>query len=588
MTVTSRSRLSEIAAYVVAALGSLLAAGWALQLWRADLSVPFVYGGDALFTGAFTKSLIEHGSAVANPSIGAPGTGSLLDYPTVDAVHQFALRVLGWLTGDVSAAINLYFLLGFALTAIVSVAVLRAMKVSRVAAVTTSILFALLPYHFLRGEVHLFLSAYWMVPISVLLCLWVLDDEPFLFPPDSWKVAFAQRRTLIAAGAAVILGASGIYYAYFTCFLLLVAGVAAAIRMRGWRPLVASGLVVLAICFVVGAGSVQGIVYRAQAGPNEEVAERWVGEAEIYSLRLAQLVLPVSDHRLPLAARLKAAYRNVLATVAPSSDNENDTSSLGLVLSLGFLGLLAMAVWDPRRPRSQLPSSLALLTVASFLLATVSGLGLLFAMAITPQIRAYNRISVFIAFLAAAFVAWAIDRVRTRMGDGALATGLAMSVCALLVIGGALDQTTVGFVPDYAGAKAAYVADAAIVHEIETLVPEGAAIFQLPYMPFPENGPIGSMADYEHFKAYLHATSTVWSYGATRGRDDDLWQRNVSALPSPEMVAALKQAGFSGIWVDTRAYADAGAGVIQGLEDASGKDALYSEDGRIAFVLLDR
>jgi len=41
-------RRTALGAYVAAALIATLAGGFVLQIWRADLRVPFSYSGDAL------------------------------------------------------------------------------------------------------------------------------------------------------------------------------------------------------------------------------------------------------------------------------------------------------------------------------------------------------------------------------------------------------------------------------------------------------------------------------------------------------------------------------------------------------------
>ena len=83
-------------------------------------------------------------------------------------------------------------------------------------------LFALLPYHFLRGQDHLFLAAYWAVPLGCFLVLSVLADAPLVTPLRS-------RRTLaIVAACVVIVGSAAVYYAAFTLVLLAVAAVLAA------------------------------------------------------------------------------------------------------------------------------------------------------------------------------------------------------------------------------------------------------------------------------------------------------------------------------------------------------------------------
>src|SRR5207248_1337788 len=95
--------------------------------------------------------------------------------------------------------------------------------------------------------------------------------------------------------------------------------------------------------------------------------------------------------------------------------------ALGVVAAIGFLWLVLVAllslVASARRmsidERFRHASAGALI---AFLLATVGGVSTLINYWITPQLRAWNRISVFIAFFSLVAVALLLDRLRRRVG----------------------------------------------------------------------------------------------------------------------------------------------------------------------------
>src|SRR5580704_4174670 len=68
---------------VAAALLALAGAAWALQLWRADLGVPFHYSSysDVMFYVSLVKGIINHGWFFTNHSLGAPYGQQLYDFP---------------------------------------------------------------------------------------------------------------------------------------------------------------------------------------------------------------------------------------------------------------------------------------------------------------------------------------------------------------------------------------------------------------------------------------------------------------------------------------------------------------------------
>src|SRR5262249_26949537 len=110
-------------------------------------------------------------------------------------------------------------------------------------------------------------------------------------------------------------------------------------------------------------------------------------------------------------------------------ETENATSRLGLLASLGFLTLLAALVLPASRRWARdepLLLAAATLTLALVLLGTVGGFGSLFNLLVSPEIRAYNRVSPFIALYAWIAMTMVIDRLMPSsvMGRAALVLGL--------------------------------------------------------------------------------------------------------------------------------------------------------------------
>src|SRR5665811_1326720 len=73
--------------------------------------------------------------------------------------------------------------------------------------------------------------------------------------------------------------------------------------------------------------------------------------------------------------------------------------------------------------------------------------------------------------------------------------------------------------------SAAYAADSTFGQQVQAMLPPGASVFQLPYLPFPESPPMFGMSDYEPLRGYLNTAGFRWSYGATKGRPDAAWQQ---------------------------------------------------------------
>src|SRR5690606_17161453 len=135
-------------------------------------------------------------------------------------------------------------------------------------------------------------------------------------------------------------------------------------------------------------------------------------------------------------------------------------------------------------------NSLVLLNISAVLLATIGGFGSIFALLISPQIRAYNRISVYIAFISLFALAVLIDLLIKKYNKSKLHYTAMVGVICILIIIGILDQTDRSLIPNYQLLKEEYLNDREFVGNIESSVPESSIIYQLPYVPFPENPPV--------------------------------------------------------------------------------------------------
>jgi phosphoglycerol transferase len=340
-----------------------------------------------------------------------------------------------------------------------------------------------------------------------------------------------------------------------------------------------SGVVLAgAIAGVMALAGLPTLIHRARHGANPAVAVRGAPEAELHGATTASMLLPVGGHRIPQLRQLRERYNRT--TPVPA---EGSASALGLCASAGFVVLLGVLVHPRRdRPREELWRPLGVLNLMSLGLATIGGFGSLFALLVTPQIRAYKRINVIIGFLALFALVLLLERLGRRFPRWGRA------VLPLVLVVGLLDQVTADAVRPRPDVQAEYAGDAAFVSQIEDLVPAGAMIFQLPYLSFPEAAPVARMIDYEPLRLYLHSHRLRWSYPTMRGRPGDLWVREVSGRPPAAMIDGLSTAGFAGLVVDRFGYDDGGRAIEAALGDQLGRPLAISPDERLAFFALHR
>ena len=388
-----KSLVARLLPYLVVSLLSMVILIVLFRLWSADLTVPFSDVEDGVFLQAWFKCVQENGWFLHNPALGAPGGSDLYDFPMADNLHFFVVKMLALVFRSPGLLFNMYCLLMFPLVACTTLFALHRLPINRNLAAVGSLLYAFLPYHMMRMLGHVFLASYYLVPMECLLIVYLAQGRTFGFgSPD------ARRRLVAALVLCLLVSSAGVYYAFFGCFFYFIAGLFASLQLRSWRSLRTS--ILFCACTTVGVvlNLIPVFLYRFAHGRNPEAVIRYPMHAELFALKIAQLLLPASGHRFYPLAKLKTDYNNGGVLI-----NENDAATLGIICSVGFLLLLWQLLRRPRLPLSERQSlfeCLAVANLAAILLGTMGGLGSVFNLLVTAWIRSYNRISIFIAFFA--------------------------------------------------------------------------------------------------------------------------------------------------------------------------------------------
>jgi phosphoglycerol transferase len=568
--ILNNNRIRQSSQYIAAAAVCMLMLCWLIQLWQADLRVPFYYTGDSIFWAMSTKGVIENGWYWQNPFIGAPGILQMYEFPGLDNGVMGVIWLMSVLTHNPFVVMNLYYLLSFPLITVSSLYVLRHFNLSYIPALFVSLLYAFLPFHFMRNQHHLILNDYYVVPLAILVVLWLTRE----------LMATRGRKFVISVLISILLGCSGVYYPFFFCFLLVVAAGIGVLRFRRLRPLWMAFVFIAITTVTIFINLSPSFIYQYKHG-HAGAMLRVPSESESYGLKISQLLLPITVHRIHLLDRIKRFHN------ANSMVSENDSASLGIIGSIGFLGLLAQLLYRKEliADARGLFHDLSALNIFAVLLGTIGGIGLLFSLYVSSAIRCYNRISVYIAFFSFMAVAYGIDSIyrRTRTARN---RSIFYVLLAVALVGGALDQTSVWYVPYYEPNKAEFVSDKAFVNQIEGSMPAGSMIFQLPYTQFPETIPSGKMIDYDLFRGYVHSKKLRWSYGAIKNRDVDRAQQRVASLPPEELLQALAFEGFTGLYLDRVGYDDNGAAIEAEFSKLLQAKPLNSPNGRLLFFNL--
>ncbi len=545
----------RVAWYAGAMLLSCVLVTVGMQLWSRDLHTPFYYDLDALLYLPLVKTTIEHGSHWRTERLGAPGEQELYDFPVIDYLHFGILWALGQVLPDLLLVYNVYSLLTYPLTVLTAMWVLRWLKLSLPTAALGGLLYAFLPYHQERYQYHYFLAAYWWVPVSLVPALALLKgDLPFFAkrPDNTWRWNLLSRSTLWTVIVGAVTALAGAYYAFFACATYAFVGMYGWVIHGTWRAGASAALVILPVVGVGVACHIPMFQYQAKYQKNP-ITNRYAHEADSYGLKIAHLLLPANDHNLRPLANLRATWGT------PDRPAEGECAgAFGFIGAAGLLALLGLALLPRKRlwPEGAISS----LTLYLVLLGSIGAFGALFNLLVTPQIRAYNRISVYIAFLCFFAVLWWLDRfLLTRTGRRMRQARYPLLGALLLF--GYFDQTPWGWNPfnpkgmekiDLFGER--YRADQRFFRRIEEAVPAGTKVFCLPYSSFPESPPVNKMPVYEHARGYVMTDTLYWSFGGIKGREADAWNKSVAFSKPDHMLSRVVARGFEGLFIDGRGY----------------------------------
>lgn len=586
-----RGWLTEIAWAVGTGAVALLLAAIFLRVWDGSRHIPMYMSGDANFSLLLAKTVTTHTWVGVDHLLGFPFGSALYDDAVAygDSSQLLIMKILSLGTSDPVLVMNAFFMGTFFLVAMSAYAVLRDFAFPRLACAVPAILYSLLPYHFFRNESHLFLAAYYSVPLGAWIVLRALRGDPLWRRRASGGnrlTQWASGRSLATLAACVVVGTSEVYYAAFTLLLIVPLTLLGAGASRDMKRLIGPVVAVVAIAGSTLAVQLPAIAWHAKHGSNTDVTHRLPTESQRYALDLASLVVPLPGHPIAGISNLGNRYYSDL----DAPPGENVGAALGSWMTLGFIGVVLAALFAAMGAgyvgRARLMVDAGLATGIAFLFGTIGGAGTLFGFYVSTQLRGWNRISTFIAFFAAiglaTLLSWLLERGVSRRGQV-----LGVVALALVLFTGYKDQTRVGFRPNYEANLVTWRNDSRFISAIEARLPGNAAILQYPQMSFPEFGQLLKIADYDELKGYLHSDRLRWSYGAIKGRLPDDWASHTQGMPLKQQIPAAVAAGFRGVVVDTYGYQDGGADILRQLSAAIGAPAdLVSENGRLVFFDL--
>ena len=531
-----------------------------------------------------------------NAHMGFPTYQNLFFAPNYDPASAVFMIFESLFTHNGVLILNVYHLLGFFTVAFAGYFFFKALRVRRFIAVFFALVFALAPYHFQRVSFgHGFVANYWAVALLGILLLMVAG--PKTNPFEGW-IATAQsrgmrawRRWLPIVTLTLLVSLSLSYYFVFAAIILatvLAARVVITLVEREkLRTLLWPFVTVAALVLFVG---VQLAILSLDFGDRyaQYFGERSASESEVHAGKITTLVLPwVGSGFKPLASLTQRYLDGTTVSVYAEPPGTPIVAAGAMILIVIFILVRLMhtrtAVSPTALGRFLTDDRANVFAMAFFwglLFFTVSGLGAIFAFVVSPEIRAWVRMSIVLIMLALGFLAVLIDQVLKPLK-------VAVPVIAVLGIIAVVDQLggvhgAIDLQPTDDSSLRAFVSDA------EQLLDDDCGVVQLPLHSYPAAGPVGNMSDYNQALPYIVATdnSLRWSYGAVVGSHaGDYWEN----VTTPEKFEAkIADSGACAIEVDTFAYPDDASAWRDLVETVADPDdpAIVSSDADNRYLLF--
>ena len=545
--------------------------------FQVGLSIPLSYADDGLFVLVYVKLLLAGHWNLSSQDLGYPFGMNLCDFPGSDFGNRAFFVFMSLFTKDPIVAFNLYAYLSFPITACATFFVSKKIGITKFISLALSILFAFSTFSLQRLILfgHLVYMCNFVVPIFFYLGYLIYN-----YHIKEQKNNVGWKRIILTVLLLFLLSSFGVYYAFFGCLVMSTSGILGSVRFYNWRNFLISMVACCAVFIGFLINMLPTVINSVQNGKNNEIAVRNAGETDIYGLRLTQMLVPHSDHRIKLFRNINKKYTETFTFI-----NENKTSALGLIGGIGFLiSIFVILFFIELKKSNSSIKYFAIIGGVLFLYGVMGGFGSMFSFSVVPIFRGVNRVSIFISLSSLIvffiFIQQALETVFKNNTKKYL-----IMIFVLLI--GIFDQTFKIPLSYLEKNKMAYLNDKYFVEKIEELMNHRGAVFQFPYMAFPEVPPISGVETYGLARGPINSNTIKWSYGAIKGRMADDLFKVLSEQDITKQLEIIRSMGFKGIYIDRRGFMDHGLEIERQIEKFSGfKPIIVSLDNNLSFFLI--
>ena len=510
-------------------------------------------GGDGLFVYVLIDA-IRRGQFPIDHHFGFPLGTNWGYFPNDDWGQLGFASLLDKIFGQ-GVGLPVLFIISFPITFLLARICFREVKVNAYYANLMAFSFTFLPWHFLRFG-HILLSTSFGFVAGLLLAIRVYLS----------KKTGGRKNLCLNFGLILTCSLNSAYFAAFSLILLFAGSIWTFLRFG--KSIKELFLLLIYPVAVLGVFAISQLPFHF-ALPTHAITSTVSGrspiESEIYGGRLINLISPNPNTHIPGLSRALAKL-NFLPVDSESGLPSNFGSFSTTIAFLIILFFILWAISSLGVKKVELNTNTTATSFFAFLLFCALaffityGPNLIFSALITPQIRAWNRMTpllhLMFLLIAAVLSLKFLTKIASKISNPVhvlifVALFAFIYVDQIPLAGSGRPQVDVGI------ARTSAARD--YVSKLNGAIPGHCGVLELPYVPFPEHAPVVNLSDYELIFPALVDSQKGWSYGAMKTPPADVIQVRLDQLGKksiPQMAAAAKKLGFCAIHLDRRGFSD--------------------------------
>ena len=525
-------------------------------------NIPLGYGGDLFWVFAMAKAYmtgeIKFLFLKDLSNLNAPFSANWSDFPITEEIIFFFMGILAkfsnlWfshnivlLTAHLSAAITFY---------LVSIN----LGSKKFEALIFSALFGLSHILFLRGSGHIILTYAWVVPLSLLIVYNFINQK------------ISKSNIITYLFFSFIIGCFNPYYSLLFCQFLLFVSLFFYLKTKKnfLYPLICIFFTFLGF-FLMNLDTFYSHFIN---GPNLQAVGRNLAALEVYGLKLPELFLPPSGHRLQIFSDFAMQQYYHRAYI----QGESWGNYIGIIGLLSIFTLIFFSLKSLSKEWKTLEVSCLLAINWILLFSLIGGINLILGVFNFQFYRAPSRLVIFIYCILLLYLSLKCSLLDNKK--------IRFFLLIFILVVGLLDNLPR---PNYAFQKPIaekILSDQKMVLIMEEKLPPKSMILQLPFMEFPEVGPTKNMQDYEHFRPYLFTNNLKFSYGNNKGRGKESWKKKIKFNENENFIEDLESFGFNGIFINKKGYEKNDLEKIIKIIKKNNKTKIFENDEFIIFKI---